>query len=101
MALAGVVGGPLLRGSGVPPARAGPRAEDYAAGRAFLARAGGLRPAGGRSLAGRRAPPPAARTRPGPPPGTPAELYLACVAAAYQLRAGPAPSTPPPPGAPP
>lgn len=92
------------------------RPEDYAAVRAFLLRAGSLRPDVRYDLAVKLATPLADRLRARPPAGVQPEAFLVCVAAAYQHRsAGPAvtgptpspPSTPvasvppPPPPAPP
>jgi uncharacterized RDD family membrane protein YckC len=67
---------------------------DYEAVRAFLLRAAELAPEARVSLAARMAGPVSSRLAPPPPPGMPAELWLWCAAAAYQLRHG----GPPPPG---
>ncbi len=73
-------------------------ADDYAAMRTFLVRAATLPPRVRWWLSEQVATPVAARVRPGPPPGVPAEPWLACVAAVYQSgRTGWSPSPPPPP----
>jgi uncharacterized RDD family membrane protein YckC len=74
----------------------------YQAVRAFLLRMESLLPQPRASLALQLASPLAERLRPPPPAGVPPELYLRCVAAAYQRRQRP-PSLgpePAPPGAP-
>jgi uncharacterized RDD family membrane protein YckC len=72
--------------------------EEYLAVRTFLLRAPSLSPAARAALALQLANPLAARLRPPPPPGVSPELYLQCVAAAYQQRqrlaAGPGPAGP-------
>jgi uncharacterized RDD family membrane protein YckC len=78
----------------------GLRIEEYQAVRTFLLRAPSLPPAPRTSLAMQLASPLVERLRPPPPPGVPPELFLNCVAAAYQRRQRPAvahPATPPPP----
>jgi len=72
-------------------------AEEYAAVRAFLLRAGSLRPEVRHDLAVKLATPLVSRLRTQPPPGTQPEAFLACVAAAHQQRsaARPAVATPP------
>lgn len=73
-------------------------ADDYAAMRTFLVRAATLPPRVRWWLSEQVATPVAARVRPAPPPGVPAEPWLACVAAVYQSgRTGWSPSPPPPP----
>jgi len=72
--------------------------DDYAAMRTFLVRAATLPPRVRWWLSEQVATPVAARVRPAPPPGVPAEPWLACVAAVYQSgRTGWSPSSPPPP----
>jgi uncharacterized RDD family membrane protein YckC len=61
----------------------------YQAVRAFLLRSGTLTPQARASLALQLAGPLAQRLRPPPPQGVPPELYLRCVAAAYQRRQRP------------
>jgi uncharacterized RDD family membrane protein YckC len=75
---------------------AGMQSQDYAAVRSFLLRAPRLAPAVRADLAQRLATPLAARLAHNPPPGTSAELFLACAAARYQQRAAPAPARPGP-----
>lgn len=65
---------------------------DYAAVRGFLLRAGSLTPAARWSLATSLATPLRDRLRTTPPTGVYPEVFLACVAAAYQLRNGGGPS---------
>jgi uncharacterized RDD family membrane protein YckC len=65
---------------------AGVGTEEYLAVRTFLLRAASLPPGPRSALALQLANPLAARLRPAPPPGVPPELYLHCVAAAYQQR---------------
>jgi len=91
------------------------RPEDYGAVRAFLLRAGSLRPEVRYDLAVKLATPLVSRLGTRPPAGVPPEAFLACVAAAYQHRsagapagagpgaveAGPPPPAPPPPTPPP
>jgi uncharacterized RDD family membrane protein YckC len=60
--------------------------EQYQAVRAFLLRTRSLAPQPRASLALQLASPLAERLRPPPPAGVPPELYLRCVAAAYQRR---------------
>jgi uncharacterized RDD family membrane protein YckC len=60
--------------------------EEYLAVRTFLLRAASLPPGPRSALALQLANPLAARLRPPPPSGVPPELYLHCVAAAYQQR---------------
>src|SRR6266545_2145575 len=60
------------------------RIEEYQAVRTFLLRAPSLPPAPRMSLAVQLASPLVERLRPPPPPGVPPELFLHCVAAAYQ-----------------
>jgi uncharacterized RDD family membrane protein YckC len=60
--------------------------EEYLAVRTFLLRAASLPPGPRSALALQLANPLAARLRPAPPPGVSPELYLHCVAAAYQQR---------------
>jgi uncharacterized RDD family membrane protein YckC len=80
----------------------GLRVEEYQVVRTFLLRAPGLPPAPRAGLALQLAGPLAERLRPPPPQGVPPELFLRCVAAAYQGRqrrsapAHPAPQGPPP-----
>lgn len=62
------------------------RPEDYGAVRAFLLRAGSLRPDVRYDLAVKLATPLAGRLRTRPPAGAQPEAFLACVAAAYQHR---------------
>ena len=62
------------------------RPEDYGAVRAFLLRAGSLRPEVRYDLAVKLATPLVSRLRTRPPPGVPPEAFLVCVAAAYQHR---------------
>ncbi|HZD68001.1 MAG TPA: RDD family protein [Actinomycetes bacterium] len=64
----------------------GLRVEQYQAVRTFLLRAPSLPPGPRTSLAVQLASPLVERLRPPPPPGLPAELFLNCVAAAYQRR---------------
>jgi len=64
----------------------GLRIEEYQAVRTFLLRAPSLPPAPRTSLAVQLASPLVERLRPPPPPGVPPELFLNCVAAAYQRR---------------
>jgi len=59
---------------------------DYGVVRTFLIRAPSLPPAVRARLAAQVAEAVAKRVQPAPPPGVPAELYLACVAAAYRRR---------------
>jgi uncharacterized RDD family membrane protein YckC len=70
--------------------------EEYLAVRTFLLRAASLPPGPRSALALQLADPLAARLRPPPPAGVSPELYLHCVAAAYQQRqrlaAAPAPA---------
>ncbi|HEV2892883.1 MAG TPA: RDD family protein [Actinomycetota bacterium] len=71
--------------------------DDYQAVRTFLLRAPSLSPGPRSALALQLANPLAARLRPPPPPGVSPELYLQCVAAAYQQRqrlAAPGPAGP-------
>jgi uncharacterized RDD family membrane protein YckC len=63
--------------------------DQYQAVRTFLLRTGSLAPQPRASLALQLASPLAQRLRPPPPPGVPPELYLRCVAAAYQRRQRP------------
>jgi len=63
--------------------------EQYQAVRTFLLRTGTLTPQARASLALQLAGPLAQRLRPPPPQGVPPELYLRCVAAAYQRRQRP------------
>ena len=78
------------------------RAEDYGAVRAFLLRAGALRPDVRYDLAVKLATPLVTRLGTRPPEGTRPEDFLACVAAAYQHRSTAPPSTGPrAPGPPP
>jgi uncharacterized RDD family membrane protein YckC len=72
--------------------------EDYVTVRSFLLRAADLAPAVREAIAGQLARPIAERLRATPPAGVPAEVFLACVAAAHQRRNAPAPT---PIGAPP
>jgi uncharacterized RDD family membrane protein YckC len=65
-------------------ARLGPA--EYAVVRALLIRAPSLPPPVRARLAAQVAETVAARVRPPPPPGVPAELFLACIAAAYRKR---------------
>jgi uncharacterized RDD family membrane protein YckC len=77
--------------------------EEYLAVRTFLLRAASLPPGPRAALALQLASPLAARLRPPPPAGSSPELYLSCVAAAYQRRqrlAAPAPPAGPAPPAP-
>jgi uncharacterized RDD family membrane protein YckC len=60
--------------------------EEYRAVRTFLLRAASLPPGPRSALALQLANPLAARLRPPPPAGVSPELYLSCVAAAYQQR---------------
>jgi uncharacterized RDD family membrane protein YckC len=60
--------------------------EEYLAVRTFLLRAPSLSPGPRAALALQLANPLATRLRPPPPPGVSPELYLQCVAAAYQHR---------------
>jgi uncharacterized RDD family membrane protein YckC len=60
--------------------------DEYQAVRTFLLRAPSLSPGPRSALALQLANPLAARLRPPPPPGVSPELYLQCVAAAYQQR---------------
>jgi uncharacterized RDD family membrane protein YckC len=72
--------------------------EEYLAVRTFLLRAASLPPGPRGALALQLASPLAARLRPPPPAGSSPELYLSCVAAAYQRRqrlAAPSPPAPP------
>jgi uncharacterized RDD family membrane protein YckC len=64
--------------------------EQYQAVRTFLLRTPSLAPQPRASLALQLASPLAERLRPPPPAGVPPELYLRCVAAAYQRRQRPA-----------
>lgn len=64
--------------------------EQYQAVRAFLLRTRSLPPQPRASLALQLASPLAERLRPPPPAGVPPELYLRCVAAAFQRRQRPA-----------
>jgi uncharacterized RDD family membrane protein YckC len=75
---------------------AGMQPQDYAAVRSFLLRAPRLAPAVRADLAQRLATPLAGRLAHNPPAGTSAELFLACAAARYQLRASPAAAEPGP-----
>jgi uncharacterized RDD family membrane protein YckC len=68
----------------------GLRIEEYQAVRTFLLRAPSLPLAPRTSLAMQLASPLVERLRPPPPPGVPPELFLNCVAAAYQRRQRPA-----------
>jgi hypothetical protein len=70
--------------------------QDYAAVRSFLLRAPRLAPAVRADLAQRLATPLAGRLAHTLPAGTSAELFLACAAARYQLRASPAAAEPGP-----
>jgi uncharacterized RDD family membrane protein YckC len=74
--------------------------EEYQAVRTFLLRAPSLSPGPRSALALQLASPLAARLRPPPPAGVSPELYLHCVAAAYQQRqrlaAAPVPAAPVP-----
>jgi uncharacterized RDD family membrane protein YckC len=73
--------------------------EEYQAVRTFLLRAASLPPAPRAALALQLANPLAARLRPPPPAGISPELFLHCVAAAYQRRQRlAAPTGPPGPG---
>jgi uncharacterized RDD family membrane protein YckC len=63
-------------------------AEEYQAVRTFLLRAASLPPGPRSALALQLANPLATRLRPPPPAGVSPELYLLCVAAAYQQRQG-------------
>ena len=78
--------------------------EEYQAVRTFLLRASSLPPGPRSALALQLANPLAARLRPPPPGGVSPELYLHCVAAAYQQRqrlaATPGAAAPAPPAAP-
>ncbi|HJU02248.1 MAG TPA: RDD family protein, partial [Actinomycetes bacterium] len=65
---------------------AGLGTEEYLAVRTFLLRAASLPPGPRSALALQLANPLATRLRPPPPPGVSPELYLHCVAAAYQQR---------------
>jgi uncharacterized RDD family membrane protein YckC len=65
-------------------ARLGPA--EYGVVRAFLIRAPSLPPPVRARLAAQVAETVAARVQPPPPPGVPAELFLACIAAAYRKR---------------
>jgi uncharacterized RDD family membrane protein YckC len=67
--------------SGVGPA-------EYEAARSFLLRAGAIEPAARADLAGRLATPTLQRLRHTPPSWMGPELWLACLAAAYQRRHG-------------
>jgi uncharacterized RDD family membrane protein YckC len=69
--------------------------EDYGVVRSFLLRAATLSPAARAQLAGSLAASLTARLRTTPPPGMPAEVFLACVAAAHQARHAPAAPAPP------
>jgi uncharacterized RDD family membrane protein YckC len=68
----------------------GMNGEQYQAVRTFLLRSRALLPHARASLALQLAGPLAARLRPPPPAGVSPELYLQCVAAAYQRRQRPA-----------
>lgn len=68
---------------------------DYAPVRSFLIRATGLAPPARAAVAAQLATPLVERLRTTPPPGLPAEVFLACVAAAYQQRNGGPPSARP------
>ena len=70
--------------------------EEYQAVRTFLLRAASLPPGPRSALALQLANPLAARLRPPPPAGISPELYLHCVAAAYQQRQRLAASPTPP-----
>jgi hypothetical protein len=70
--------------------------ERYQAVRAFLLRSNSLAPQARASLALQLASPLAPRLRPPPPAGVSPELYLRCVAAAYQRRQRPAGLAPDP-----
>lgn len=61
---------------------------DYGAIRSFLLRAADLTPEARATLAADLATPLVSRVRTSPPSGMPAEIFLACVAAAYQQRNG-------------
>jgi hypothetical protein len=76
------------------PSRVG--TEEYQAVRTFLLRAASLPPGPRSALALQLANPLAARLRPPPPAGISPELYLHCVAAAYQQRQRLAASPTPP-----
>lgn len=66
---------------------------DYAAVRSFLLRASTLSPSSRYGLANQLATPLVQRLRTAPPPGVHPELFLACVAAAYQREGRRRPST--------
>lgn len=68
---------------------------DYGAVRSFLIRAGSLTPDARASLAAELATPLVTRLQTSPPAGAPAEVFLACVAAAFQQRNGGPPATRP------
>ncbi len=68
--------------------------DEYVTVRSFLLRAASLRPDARDALARRLATPLLDRLRTSPPPGVPAEVFLACVAAAHQQRAAPAAAAP-------
>jgi uncharacterized RDD family membrane protein YckC len=70
----------------------GVSAAAYETVRAYLLRTGELAPAARASLAGRLTATLAARVTPAPMPGLPPELWLRCVAAAYQRRHGAPPA---------
>ena len=76
-------------------------AEGYQLIRSFLIRASQLTPGARSALATRLARPVARALRQLPPPGMSDELFLACVAAAYQLRSRTIGGTLPPPEMPP
>ena len=59
---------------------------EYGVVRAFLLRAPSLPPPVRARLAAQVGETVAARVQPAPPPGVPAELFLACIAAAYRKR---------------
>jgi uncharacterized RDD family membrane protein YckC len=80
---------------------AGLDAEGYQLIRSFLIRASQLTPGARVALASRLARPVARALHQLPPPGMSDELFLACVAAAYQLRSRTVAGTLPPPEIPP
>lgn len=79
---------------------AGLDAEDYELVRSFLLRATALTPGARIQIAGRLARPIGRLVHQLPPPGMPDELFLACVAAAYQQRSRSLASPLAPPGVP-
>jgi uncharacterized RDD family membrane protein YckC len=72
--------------------------EEYQAARSYLLRAPSLPPTPRAALARQLADPLAAHLRPPPPPGITPELFLRCVAAAYQQRQRAAAARPGPAG---